>query len=197
MWGTRLHETNKKQTPRFIPTHVGNSVGYDCQTARTAVHPHACGELGYGNADESGCAGSSPRMWGTHVCLIQGHNFGRFIPTHVGNSPGRARGRKLTTVHPHACGELSRSCRETETYNGSSPRMWGTRYNIAEVCLMERFIPTHVGNSEVRAVDPERVPVHPHACGELVDCVLADPINPGSSPRMWGTRLPGRAAPGK
>ena len=88
-------------------------------------------------------------------------------------------------VHPHACGEHNRDIRDPETGNGSSPRMWGTHFDILSHLLSLRFIPTHVGNTDVMRPNfcefrfiPTHVgntirfcavcfgfSVHPHACG--------------------------------
>ena len=71
---------------------------------------------------------------------------------------------------------------------GSSPRMWGTLCLDVRVYEVERFIPTHVGNTGTIPTDPFTTTVHPHACGE--HCPMRRPwfMLGGSSPRMWGTR---------
>ena len=184
MWGTHMPPHIKRLAHRFIPTHVGNSCAPSVGNNTISVHPHACGELG--RVLRVGCVhrGSSPRMWGTHRWTTKNDTTHRFIPTHVGNSNGYPATVAGPSVHPHACGELSRpggayltppgsSPRMWGTLvptqgtgvgsTGSSPRMWGTRRGCAEQDWTGRFIPTHVGNS-------------------------GQPGPPaGSSPRMWGT----------
>ena len=76
--------------------------------------------------------------------------------------------------------------------SGSSPRMWGTRGNLVNGHASGRFIPTHVGNTTRGPGSPCRPPVHPHACGEHVTGISVGDIVGGSSPRMWGTRVPVR-----
>ncbi len=70
--------------------------------------------------------GSSPRMWGTlgikEFCL----DFGRFIPTDVGNTPPAFYQWNGATVHPHGCGEHHLLTHWPRPFGGSSPRMWGT-----------------------------------------------------------------------
>ncbi len=72
-------------------------------------------------------------------------------------------------------------------FHGSSPRMWGTHRLQQHADAVLRFIPTHVGNTEV----PERIwlftTVHPHACGEHSCEAAGAQQTHGSSPRMWGT----------
>ena len=55
-----------------------------------------------------------------------------------------------------------------------------------------RFIPTPVGNTSVRLGISTQQAVHPHACGEHARRRLICDMCNGSSPRLWGTQLPGR-----
>ena len=111
-------------------------------------------------------AGSSPRMWGTDRLERRPGFLARFIPTHVGNGIGISLFAILDTVHPHACGERLDSCAQSDSDNGSSPRMWGTVAHRALVSTTVRFIPTHVGNGYSKWEPMLRNAVHPHACGE-------------------------------
>ena len=126
-------------------------------------------------------------MWGTHApegILI---SIYRFIPTRVGNSAPCKTSMCCPAVHPHACGELFGKFLFFRQNNGSSPRVWGTLglYELKNVKL--RFIPTRVGNSQWSNPPDMEVSVHPHACGELVDCYYIYITRFGSSPRVWGT----------
>ncbi len=132
MWGTLCSSTCDNEHTRFIPTHVGNTIVSAPRGSDIPVHPHACGEHQMMNLNAGSLSGSSPRMWGTRLCLLRNHIANRFIPTHVGNTRPVRRWRRSGTVHPHACGEhLGLSIRKTAV-PGSSPRMWGTHlpYNI-------------------------------------------------------------------
>ena len=71
---------------------------------------------------------------------------------------------------------------------GSSPRMWGTPYDVILSSVEARFIPTHVGNAEINSRQLQSNSVHPHACGERWDIIAGSAPARGSSPRMWGTR---------
>ena len=158
------------------------------------VHPHVCGEHLCCPTSNIPRFGSSPRMWGTYGHGCQHHQNKRFIPTYVGNISSTTNRMTPVTVHPHVCGEHSRSPERWVTCPGSSPRMWGT-YPLRRVFSFEvRFIPTYVGN--INSVDQAGFgpPVHPHVCGEH-SATLKGSVKPiGSSPRMWGTycRTPSR-----
>ena len=107
MWGTHPHRRPDPLARRFIPTHVGNSFGWAPTSRHATVHPHACGELLFGDTVTSINGGSSPRMWGTRPGHGDVSVWVRFIPTHVGNSAFRVFSPILWVVHPHACGELN------------------------------------------------------------------------------------------
>ena len=87
MWGTRLERVGRLLCRRFIPTHVGNTSFFTPKEKPPSVHPHACGEHNFVEAQLAGIAGSSPRMWGTRRVGRVGLARKRFIPTHVGNTP--------------------------------------------------------------------------------------------------------------
>jgi len=147
MWGTLIFFTEKIHYFRFIPTHVGNSETSAGVRPEPTVHPHACGELiNTWNATATR-SGSSPRMWGTPRATRVTWPDRWFIPTHVGNSKVWMIFLFLHLVHPHACGELVSMNASRSFAVGSSPRMWGTRIRIEPSRIINRFIPTHVGNS--------------------------------------------------
>ena len=189
MWGTRCSTPGTALPLRFIPTHVGNSPPSSGTSTRRPVHPHTCGELGSPRNLRATVFGSSPHMWGTHAHPAQSVRIDRFIPTHVGNSADFMRETGLTTVHPHTCGELISRVRGHLIFFGSSPHMWGTLSTAECVAIYDRFIPTHVGNSEPPHSTLSGHWVHPHTCGELHTCLFPPEMLTGSSPHMWGTHL--------
>ena len=137
-----------------------------------------------------GLSGSSPRMWGTQNRCYRFDTMWRFIPTHVGNTQLPGLRRCNSAVHPHACGEHRFPLRVLSSCGGSSPRMWGTRALAGDERAEGRFIPTHVGNTFQQEYEASFVTVHPHACGEHSMAESRASASSGSSPRMWGTRVP-------
>ena len=174
---------------RFIPTPVGNSPCGVSNTIIESVHPHACGELCRRFQKIITDLGSSPRLWGTHYMGRKSKRFIRFIPTPVGNSKSVKYPACVLTVHPHACGELFYDIPQIFLHFGSSPRLWGTRGYRYHRMSHRRFIPTPVGNSPDEIQISINLSVHPHACGELKPLPKRKSHNPGSSPRLWGTRI--------
>ena len=109
MWGTLLSHFWEFLFTRFIPTHVGNAKNNTDTVPQLSVHPHACGERLELQRLSAYVFGSSPRMWGTLMHVLQCVPLLRFIPTHVGNAYPAAAEEITGTVHPHACGERT-SC---------------------------------------------------------------------------------------
>jgi len=188
MWGTHHHCVAVCLDLRFIPTHVGNTNGWDIHCVFMAVHPHACGEHGISCSLLSCINGSSPRMWGTRRDHARRPGHRRFIPTHVGNTASSPTPHRQQSVHPHACGEHNSRIAGIFSSSGSSPRMWGTRGSRWGNRLCSWFIPTHVGNTSQGCLCTEGHTVHPHACGEHASYITIPPPTRGSSPRMWGTQ---------
>ena len=54
-------------------------------------------------------------------------------------------------VHPHACGEYFFWGNDHDLGFGSSPRVWGIHPNWLRGGLIDRFIPTRVGNTREMA----------------------------------------------
>ena len=89
---------------------------------------------------------------------------------------------------------------------GTSPRLWGDWQSITSRCRRIRYIPTPVGRFSPSEPVPDRLTVHPHACGEIslsfsacslmngtshacgeIDIALGKcHFVAGTSPRLWG-----------
>ena len=127
MWGTRGDVGPPLLGPRFIPTHVGNTLFPGFSLGNCPVHPHACGEHPRFPFSLNTALGSSPRMWGTQHEVDYVYTVPWFIPTHVGNTDTGSPIPDELSVHPHACGEHIAPPGHPLVDGGSSPRMWGTR----------------------------------------------------------------------
>ena len=169
---------------------MGNTLLQWQSEQHSSVHPHACGEHFSDVEVVTGQNGSSPPMWGTPFLTMITVCGCRFIPTRVGNLLMVIYILISWTVHPHACGEHALPHSMGVTFDGSSPRMWGTLLMIVFGIFIARFIPTHVGNTRGIVSELAPVTVHPHACGEHGNAALACSNHHGSSPRGWGTPLP-------
>ena len=208
LWGTHPKTYRYGLPSRFIPTPVGNTPLLRHEFRNKPVHPHACGEHIILRRARMVVYGSSPRLWGTRARhdrygkthLVHPHACGEhirinlelristwFIPTPVGNTYLFSKSVMNSTVHPHACGEHAGIDRTSCTYDGSSPRLWGTQGERELSYVHARFIPTPVGNTMLKRHILFKGSVHPHACGEHGVHPAGRSPYPGSSPRLWGT----------
>ena len=105
-------------------------------------------------------------MWGLRAIQTPGIPAGRFIPTHVGFTTEKSNGNMDWWVHPHTCGVYIASRLFEHERTGSSPHMWGLLMVGLGVGQDGRFIPTHVGFTNITPSAPEE--------------------HTGSSPHMWG-----------
>ena len=90
-------------------------------------------------------------------------------------------------VHPHASGEHRPVRAVAVVQHGSSPREWGTYFLASYTSILQRFIPTRVGNIIHSYFSVRLFPVHPHASGEHLSFLSDSTSTSGSSPREWGT----------
>ena len=151
---------------RFIPARAGNSEHEEIKDIVRAVHPRACGEQVRALTDYNPSNGSSPRVRGTVNSSVSERYRRRFIPARAGNSAAPASPSFLSTVHPRACGEQSRSTFSGKSPYGSSPRVRGTDTIPLISRSAHRFIPARAGNSDIGQEYLGRAAVHPRACGE-------------------------------
>jgi len=168
MWGTRIQIDVINALWRFIPTYVGNTERFNIEHPPQPVYPHVCGEHGRHRTEGHMQSGLSPRMWGTHREHKNKWWPLRFIPTYVGNTQNAASLLQGRAVYPHVCGERIKIEEPMDNSCGLSPRMWGTLERGDTDQDGGRFIPTYVGNAEIRR-------------RRRGWCI-------GLSPRMWGTR---------
>ena len=145
---------------------MGNTQADFAALNGSTVHPHACGEYGQRNDGSGWNGGSSPRVWGILLLMME----------LLGRSP----------VHPHACGEYAVLPIIHERQGGSSPRVWGILRDDEGKLYGTRFIPTRVGNTGATTINGALTTVHPHACGEYTVEVYVQIPYRGSSPRVWG-----------
>ncbi len=86
-WGTPVARGLRANRRRFIPTPVGNTRASGPEWRSHPVHPHARGEHATRRFWATRQRGSSPRPWGTRLCISARRICSRFIPTPVGNTP--------------------------------------------------------------------------------------------------------------
>ena len=152
--GTDVALVSQWVSPRFIPACAGNrEFAWWCCVCM-AVHPRVCGEQirathlsilisgssprVRGTVDRSMCRhppdhGSSPRVRGTEPGFGQVWYHGRFIPACAGNSGNCTMEISVAAVHPRVCGEQLTQRDLAFCFSGSSPRVRGTVFPVAQI----------------------------------------------------------------
>ena len=131
----------------IIPAHAGNTFCRIYGFAPPRDHPRACGEHMPEDCELHPTEGSSPRMRGTHAGWSAVHRHRGIIPAHAGNTIDTWQALKASWDHPRACGEHAFDEVSGDRYEGSSPRMRGTRQNDTPNNHENGIIPAHAGNT--------------------------------------------------
>ena len=87
------------------------------------------------------------------------------------------------------CGEHPNHKLPRRILIGSSPRVWGARFQPVFPTLFFRLIPTCVGSTPAGWRGGCAAAAHPHVCGEHDPAAGHDGLECGSSPRVWGAHL--------
>ena len=104
-WGTRRGSRTRDPPHRIIPTSVGNTSRPCTRPCPWWDHPHERGEHHRSKRSRSRLSGSSPRAWGTRLCVESRHLRRGIIPTSVGNTTGPRDPGAACRDHPHERGE--------------------------------------------------------------------------------------------
>ena len=186
--GTRQRGLFDALAARFIPACAGNASNGRFAVTDFTVHPRVCGERLVLPSFSTSTIGSSPRVRGTLLPVLDVANVPRFIPACAGNAASARPKEGRAAVHPRVCGERSRAWISMLTAGGSSPRVRGTRTASTQTASHGRFIPACAGNAAPWCECSQPVAVHPRVCGERQFSSISLSGSDGSSPRVRGTQ---------
>ena len=130
-------------------------------------HPRVCGEHYATNGVPYCAMGSSPRMRGTPVGLVDEVMPAGIIPACAGSTTRRPRQVRAPWDHPRVCGEHWSTCSAVCALAGSPPRVRGTLSTSAPRLTLRWD--------------------HPRVCGEHLISRPPKATPAGSSPRVRGT----------
>ncbi len=165
--GTLLPRIKRPFTRRFIPVGAGNSIASSSVRPVTPVYPRGCGELCVTVFPYNRGFGLSPWVRGTPVRYHPTPTNRRFIPVGAGNSAIIMISSCGVSVYPRGCGELAFQLATSNTHDGLSPWVRGTRKSP-------------VG-------DVNQSAVYPRGCGELPWRLRIVNVPRGLSPWVRGT----------
>ena len=172
----------------IIPALAGNTSSTAGCSAAERDHPRACGEHATNWCAATFVMGSSPRLRGTPRSVRGCAGRRGIIPALAGNTSSNRWTCRRAGDHPRACGEHTPVLSTPAHCPGSSPRLRGTRERHRILFCAVGIIPALAGNTRCRRPSAHCRWDHPRACGEH-SCRQGGAVyDPGSSPRLRGTR---------
>ena len=195
-----------EQRRRYIPACAGETSELGILTTPTRVHPRVCGETHHQEAPGAGetvhprvCggnfyragamvsfSGTSPRVRGKPVLVLNGVRCKRYIPACAGETARRSRFWTTTRVHPRVCGG-NRSQYSILTYRtGTSPRVRGKRVDRRRGNVPGGYIPACAGETETASGAVTMTRVHPRVCGGNLLAFFDGVPGDGTSPHVRG-----------
>jgi len=111
----------------------------------------------------------------------------RFTPTGVGTMRDLCNSSRLSSVHPHGCGDNSGILNWLVTGCGSPPRVWGQLIKETPGTFRQRFTPTGVGTMRKELYEAHPTAVHPHGCGDNIASCAALASSKRFTPTGVGT----------
>ena len=179
-----LHDANP--VAGSIPARAGEAILGFGGPRFARVHPRACGGSSRSRSTRRCRWGPSPRVRGKPQHLRARGTDGRSIPARAGEATTPWRGRKLTRVHPRACGGSGFYFAAPHLGKGPSPRVRGKRVRPGLFPLSHRSIPARAGEAWRYYVRKRQRTVHPRACGGSTSKHSRRGRWTGPSPRVRG-----------
>ena len=191
--GTPLRRPRVPFPTGIIPACAGNTETEKTSRWSPQDHPRVCGEHAGDRAIRLSGRGSSPRVRGTRRRLAHAHLHSGIIPACAGNTSTGCASSCCARDHPRVCGEHYTCPTFHSSISGSSPRVRGTQYLSSKPVIIVGIIPACAGNTCGRSYTYRLARDHPRVCGEHQTEVVHERLPQGSSPRVRGTRVQGRA----
>ena len=176
---------------RNIPAYAGKTATRIGIWHALKEHPRVCGEnVSIGSQAEIS-RGTSPRMRGKLLGMIEHCFRGRNIPAYAGKTQWGWCRLGHSAEHPRVCGENRHGIRPIKESTGTSPRMRGKRWPRSWRRRAGRNIPAYAGKTIFGHYSSVKTKEHPRVCGENVGAPRSRPLRRGTSPRMRGKRFSG------
>ena len=137
----------------------------------------------------SHCRGRSPRVRGSPFSPLRTHPPSGSIPACAGE-PRRAPSAWCRQgVDPRVCGGARFAQIRKRLFQGRSPRVRGSLFNIRCLCRLTGSIPACAGEPRLARSRPRRHGVDPRVCGGAIVSLAVNRKHRGRSPRVRGSRL--------
>ena len=189
--GKRRWRRRASHADRIIPARAGQTDRERARGTRSPDHPRACGANE--GADGSGelAYGSSPRVRGKLMGILDNVGIERIIPARAGQTRTRRPGLTAEPDHPRACGANGSRAYSRHAHPGSSPRVRGKRSKAGDIAKKARIIPARAGQTHACNQCGLGDADHPRACGANPTQAIQIGGGFGSSPRVRGKQIDG------
>ena len=189
MRGKPRRDNARASSQGLIPACAGKTLPRYQYFNRAGAHPRVCGENDEAVSVADTREGSSPRVRGKRLDAHTAHQLVRLIPACAGKTSRTLESPRWNRAHPRVCGENSVHSQPLVSAGGSSPRVRGKPWDMANDPNAPGLIPACAGKTTARARSSGLAKAHPRVCGENCggDGDNADSL--GSSPRVRGKRL--------
>ena len=180
----RGHQGGRR--PGITPAYAGKRIPTSRQIVLNRDHPRVCGEKRAPGGRRGNCVGSPPRMRGKGPVDRDGGRDLGITPAYAGKRTTRPPRRAATWDHPRVCGEKYQQMCQTETAQGSPPRMRGKAEPVWATIPWSRITPAYAGKSRLPKRELSAAGDHPRVCGEKRNEFTEPECEWGSPPRMRG-----------
>ena len=170
----------------LIPACAGKTTSNHWRARSSPAHPRVCGENRRAFSHRLKREGSSPRVRGKRLALVEPVHPGRLIPACAGKTPGSSKSPHEASAHPRVCGENVREVSLTAIPAGSSPRVRGKLFAVFCEVFTIGLIPACAGKTRGRHRGRRSQAAHPRVCGENGGSGAGVEVGDGSSPRVRG-----------
>ena len=165
MRGSQHYISRRVDEEGIIPAHAGLTRPCTHHFLSLWDHPRACGAHLPISTGETAGMGSSPRMRGSQLRIINGINETGIIPAHAGLTALTIAFSRSAKDHPRACGAHRLRHKLQSCHPGSSPRMRGSLIVQHRCTTHTGIIPAHAGLTSQSLQGQNLAGDHPRACG--------------------------------
>ena len=145
--GTPPMTRTRAMRPGIIPACAGNTSRAPSFSDTCRDHPRVCGEHRRLLACPPSFGGSSPRVRGTQLRVVEDAPCLGIIPACAGNTSYDKNAGDATGDHPRVCGEHVQGPVLFGHLPGSSPRVRGTQEAAGLSAVLRGIIPACAGNT--------------------------------------------------
>ena len=190
--GSLLQAVAEADLARSIPACAGEPTNSGSPGVRQRVYPRVCGGAARQTIATGNAVGLSPRVRGSPLGIRFVASANRSIPACAGEPTPLSMLFRSYRVYPRVCGGAVMISSAVIVNSGLSPRVRGSPPAAPQPRGGRRSIPACAGEPMGLHNARFRRRVYPRVCGGATDTTYVATQTSGLSPRVRGSRYPGR-----